>query len=81
MIVVEEHFAFQDVPCCFDSYVDAATVAVVVVVGDVRLLVRGLAVLVQEAVSCFVFIGYEYCGSRCDFLQGRDGKGRVQLAC
>ena len=81
MVVVEEHFAFQDVPRCFPSYVDAATAAVVVVVGDVRQLVRGLAMLVQEAVSSVVFIGYEYCGSRCDFLQGRDGKGRAQLAC
>ena len=54
---VEEHFALPDASCCFDSYVDATTAAVVVIVGDVRLLVWRVAMLVQEAVSGVVLIG------------------------
>ena len=81
MFCVEEHFAFADAPGCFDGNVDAATAAVVVVVGDVWLLVWCMAVLVQEAISGVVLVGDEDCSSCSNFLQGRNGEGWVQLAC
>ena len=81
MFGVEEHFAFPDASGCFDSDVYAATAAVVVIVGDVRLLVWRMAMLVQEAVSGVVLIGDEDGGSGSDFSQGRNGEGWVQLAC
>ena len=81
MFSVEEHFAFPDASGCFDCNVDAATAAVVVIVGDVWLLVWCVAMLVQEAVSGVVLVGNEDCGSCSDLLQGRNGEGWVQLAC
>ena len=77
MLSVEEHFAFANASCCFDSDVDAAAAAMVVIVGDVRLLVWCVAVLVQEAVSGVVLISNEDCGPCGDFLQGRYGEGWV----
>ena len=59
---------------------DAATAAVVVVVGDVGLLVWCVAVLVQEAVPGVMLISNEDRGPGSNFAQGRYGKGWVQLA-
>ena len=78
---VEEHFALADASCGFDGDVDAAAAAVVVVIGDVGLLVWCVAVLVQEAVPGVMLISNEDCGPCSDFLQGRYGKGWVQLSC
>ena len=80
MFVVEEHFALLDVACCLDGYVAASAAAVVMFIGDVGLQVRGLAMLVQEAIACVMFVCNQHCGAGSNFLQGSDGKGRVQLA-